>query len=278
MDFAGAQERYTMNDFKRKLQREKSFHDKWASKIDVEALNVDAVFEGATVPENRYILSKLGPLRGRYVLDLGCGAGESSVYFARHGARCVAGDSSQGMLATAGRLAKLHGVNIECQVIDAMQIGFDSNVFDIVYAANVLHHVDVECALREIHRVLKPGGVAGIWDPLKHNPVINIYRRMATKVRTDDEHPLDIKVVEQAKQIFSKVEYDCFWLATLWIFLRFYLIERIHPNEVRYWKKILTDELRLRRTYYRLEKLDYLLKKISYAKRFAWNIAIVAQK
>jgi hypothetical protein len=85
-------------------------------------------------------------------------------------------------------------------------------------------------------------------------------------------------VIDKTKQIFSKVEYDTFWLATLWIFLRFYLIEGIHPNEERYWKKILTDELRLRRTYYRLEKLDYLLKKIPYMKRFAWNIAIVAQK
>ena len=267
-----------MNDFNGQLKREKVFHDKWASRIDVEALNVDVAFEGSTAPENRYILSKLGQLRGRYLLDLGCGAGESSVYFARKGAHCVAADNSHGMVETAGRLAKRYGVDIETRVIDAMQIDFDSNVFDIVYAANVLHHVDGDRALREIHRVLKPGGVTGIWEPLKHNPVINIYRRMASKVRTDDEHPLDIQVIDKTKQIFSKVEYDTFWLATLWIFLRFYLIEGIHPNAERYWKKILTDELRLRRTYYRLEKLDYLLKKISYMKRFAWNIAIVAQK
>jgi ubiquinone/menaquinone biosynthesis C-methylase UbiE len=267
-----------MSDFNGQLKREETFHDKWASQINVEALNVDVAFEGSTAPENRYILSKLGQLRGRYLLDLGCGAGESSVYFARQGAHCVAADYSQGMVETARRLATRYGVKVESRVIDAMQIDFDSNVFDIVYAANVLHHVDVDRALREIHRVLKPGGVAGIWEPLKHNPVINIYRRMASKVRTDDEHPLDIQVIDKTKQIFSKVEYDTFWLATLWIFLRFYLIEGIHPNEQRYWKKILTDELRLRRTYYRLEKLDYLLKKIPYMKRFAWNIAIVAQK
>jgi SAM-dependent methyltransferase len=267
-----------MNDFNRQLKREKIFHDNWASRIDVETLNVDAAFEGSTAPENRYILSKLGQLKGRYLLDLGCGAGESSVYFARQGAHCVAGDYSPGMVEAAGRLAKRYGVEIVFRVIDAMQIDFDSNVFDIVYASNILHHVDANKALKEIHRVLKPGGVAGIWDPLKHNPVINIYRRMASKVRTDDEHPLSIRTINRVKQIFSKVEYDTFWLATLWIFLRFYLIEGIHPNEERYWKKILTDELRLRRTYYRLEKLDYLLKKISYMKRFSWNIAIVAQK
>ncbi len=267
-----------MKDFNGQLEREQTFHDNWASQINLEAINVDVAFEGSTAPENRYILSKLGQLRGRYVLDLGCGAGESSVYFARKGAVCVAADYSQGMVETARRLAKQYDVKIESRVIDAMKIDFDSNSFDIVYAANVLHHVDVDRALQEIHRILKPGGMAGIWEPLKHNPVINIYRRMASKVRTDDEQPLDIHVVDKMKQIFSAVDYDTFWLATLWIFLRFYFLEGIHPNEERYWKKILTDEHRLRRTYYRLEKLDYLLKKISCLKRFSWNIAIVAQK
>ena len=267
-----------MSDFNELLKREKVFHDQWASRINVEALNVDVAFEGSTAPENRYILSKLGPLQGRYLLDLGCGAGESSVYFACKGARCVAGDYSQGMLQTVKRLAERYGVTIDARVIDAMQIDFESNVFDIVYAANVLHHVDADRALREIHRVLKPGGIAAIWEPLRHNPIINVYRRMASKVRTDDEHPLDIHVIDQVKRIFSKVEFDTFWLATLWIFIRFYFLERVNPNKERYWKKILIDEPRLRRSYYRLEKLDYLLKKISYIKRFSWNIAFVAQK
>ena len=267
-----------MNDANAQLKRERAFHDNWSAEIDSMALNVDLAFEGSTAPENRYILSKLGHLQGRRILDLGCGAGESSVYFARQGAHCIAADHSSGMLDTAERLARRYGVKIEPRVVNANQMAFDSNVFDMVYAANVLHHVDIDCALREIHRVLKPGGVAAIWEPLKHNPVINIYRRMASKVRTADEHPLDIRVVDQVQKLFSLVDYDTFWLATLWIFLRFYLIEGVHPNQERYWKKILTDERRLRRTYYRLEKLDNLLKKISYLKRFAWNIAIVAQK
>jgi len=60
--------------------------------------------------------------------------------------------------------------------------------------------------------------------------------------------------------------------------LRFYLIEKVNPNQERYWKKIIIEQERLKPEYRRLEKLDRLLKKIPLMKRFAWNIAVVATK
>jgi hypothetical protein len=113
---------------------------------------------------------------------------------------------------------------------------------------------------------------------LKHNPVINVYRRIASRVRTKDEHPLDIGVVDSVRKIFSKVTYDTFWFITLWIFMRFYFVEGVDPNKERYWKKILQEEKRLRPTYLRLEKCDRIIKRIPYMRRFGWNIAIVAEK
>ena len=91
---------------------EEKFHDQWAATIDVKEIDVDIAFEGSTAPENRFILSHLGNVSGKYILDLGCGAGESSVYFARKGARCVAGDASPGMVQTARQLAEYYGVEI----------------------------------------------------------------------------------------------------------------------------------------------------------------------
>ena len=267
-----------LSSFQKNLTREKEFHDRWASTIDLASIDVDIAFEGSTAPENRFILSNLGDITGRYLLDLGCGAGESSVYFARKGARCVAGDSSPLMVETAKLLAERYGVNIKTRIVDAMELDFDSNTFDIVYAANVLHHVDAERSLHEIHRVLKPGGKACTWDPLRHNPLIKIYRQIATKVRTKDEQALSIFFVDKARDLFSKVRYDTFWLVTLWIFLRFFLIERVNPNRERYWKKIIYEEFRLRRTYYRLEKVDNYLKKFPLMNRLSWNLAIVAEK
>ena len=261
------------------LRKEQDFHDRWASTIDVDGIRVADYFEACTAPENRFILRQLGNVKDKYLLDLGCGAGENSVYFALLGARCVATDYSPGMVEVALKLAEINGVQIEGRTVNAMDIDFPDNTFDIVYASNLLHHILYpEITLKEMHRVLKPGGKACFWDPLKHNPVINVYRRMATEVRTEDETPLDINLVNYIRSLYSKTHYDTFWIATLWIFLQFYLIEKVNPNKERYWKKIILEQVRLEKPYLRLEKLDKWLKKLPLMKRFAWNLAVVATK
>jgi ubiquinone/menaquinone biosynthesis C-methylase UbiE len=261
------------------FEKEKKFHDEWASTIDVDGICVKDYFEACTAPENRFILEQLGDVTGKKLLDLGCGAGENSVYFAKKGARCVATDYSPGMVEVALKLAENNGVKIEGMTANAMQLDFPDNSFDIVYASNLLHHLpDPKMAIGEMQRVLKPGGKACFWDPLKHNPVINVYRKIATKVRTEDETPLDINIVDFVRSRFAETNYDTFWLATLWIFLQFYLIEKVNPNEERYWKKIIIEQTRLSPLYNRLESMDSMVKKIPGMKRFAWNLAVVATK
>lgn len=261
------------------LERERQFHDDWAAAIDVEGIRVQDYFEACTAPENRFILRHMGDITGKRLLDLGCGAGENSVYFAKKGALCVAADYSPRMVEVALQLAASNGVQIEGCTANAMALEFPDNTFDFVYASNLLHHLpEPQLAIKEMHRVLKPGGKACFWDPLKHNPIINVYRRIATKVRTEDETPLDINIADFVKSQFSETVYDTFWLATLWIFLQFYLVEKVDPNKERYWKKIIIDQARLAPQYRRLEKLDVILKKIPLKKRFAWNIAVVATK
>lgn len=261
------------------FDKEKRFHDQWASTIDVEGIKVKDYFEACTAPENRFILRHMGDITGKRLLDLGCGAGENSVYFAKKGARCVAADYSPGMVEVALQLAAANGVQIQGRTMNAIALDCPDNTFDFVYASNLLHHLpDPHAAILEMHRVLKPGGKACFWDPLRHNPIINVYRRIATKVRTEDETPLDINIVNFVKWHFSKTTYDTFWLATLWIFLRFYLIERVDPNKERYWKKIIIEQAMLEPEYQRLENLDAILKKIPLMKRFAWNLAVVATK
>lgn len=261
------------------LSKERQFHDTWAAAIDVDGIRVADYFEACTAPENRFILQQLGDIRGKRLLDLGCGAGENSVYFAQQGADCVAADYSPGMVNVALKLAAANGVKIEGRTANAMALDFADNTFDIVYASNLLHHIpDPQVTLREMHRILKPGGKACFWDPLKHNPLINVYRRMATEVRTDDEMPLNINIVKEVQSLFSQTHYETFWLASLWIFLRFYLIEKVDPNQERYWKKIILEHERLSSIYWRLEAIDQKLKSVPLIKRFAWNIAVVATK
>lgn len=261
------------------FKKERKFHDRWAATIDLDQIQVANYFEACTAPENRFILARLGEVKGKTLLDVGCGAGENSVYFAQKGAHCVASDYSPGMVEVALKLAAKNGVKIEGHVGNAMAFDFADDSFDIIYIANLLHHLpDPEAAIKECHRLVKPGGKVCFWEPLKHNPVINVYRRMATEVRTEDEHPLDINIVPFVQSLFAQTQWDTFWIATLWIFLRFYLIERVNPNQERYWKKIILEKERLEPEYKRLEQIDRWLKQIPGMKRMAWNLAVVATK
>jgi ubiquinone/menaquinone biosynthesis C-methylase UbiE len=261
------------------LEAEEAFHDQWASTIDVDSIDVKQAFEACTAPENRYIRTEMGDLTGRKVLDLGCGAGEAAVFFATQGADAVASDLSDGMLHVALRLAERNGVRISVSKSPADEIDFPDNTFDMVYAANLLHHVDIDRCLREIHRVLKPKGRLFSWDPLAHNPAINVYRRMATEVRTEDEHPLRMQDLQLFHKYFKNVRYRGTWLFSLWIFMRFYLIERVNPNDERYWKKVILEADRLKSKYERLEKLDRLaLRALPWLTRYCWNITVIAEK
>lgn len=262
------------------FDKERRFHDDWAAAIDARDVNVVETFLAYTSPEARWILKELPPLSGKRVLELGSGAGEGAVFFARQGAKVVATDISPGMLHVVQQVSALHQVEVETRVASAEDLSdFLDNSFDIVYAANLLHHVEIAPCLDEVWRVLKPGGSAAFWDPMVYNPVIQVYRRMASDVRTEDEHPLRRSDFRLFAYRFSEVKTRFFWLTTLLVFLKFFLIDRVDPNEDRYWKRILTREPELRRWYKPLEKLDrVILAVLPFLRWWCWNAAIVARK
>lgn len=257
---------------------EECFHDEWGKAIDPAVVPVVESFEACTAPENRFVMDWLGDVRGLRVLDIGCGAGEGAVYFALRGAKVTAIDLSTGMLTVTGKVAARYGVSVKCVQAKAEDLGLPDSTFDIVYASNMLHHVDMTACLGEVCRVLKPGGRFVSWDPLRHNPIINAYRKLAAGLRTEDEQPLSIGDLSTFRNSFQTVEHRCFWLASLWIFMRFFLIERVHPSKQRYWKKIITSATRLSRTYHRLARIDdLLLRAFPWLECMCWNLVVCCQ-
>ena len=88
--------------------RETEFHDEWARSTDLNDINVREAFEAPTAMENKFILKMMGDLKGKRILDIGSGLGESSVYFSLMGAQVTTVDISPGMVETAVRLGELH--------------------------------------------------------------------------------------------------------------------------------------------------------------------------
>jgi len=259
--------------------RESTFHDQWAASVDLKAVRVREAFESSAALENRFILRSMGRLEGKRLLDVGCGLGESSVYFALKGATVTASDISPGMVETAVNLGRLHGVRLDGVVAAGEELHVPPDHYDLVYAANTLHHVSNRGnLLKQLHRALKPGGRVFLWDPLAYNPVINVYRRMATQVRTADESPLTFRDVGLIREYFENVRHREFWILSLALFLKYYVVDRIHPNQERYWKRIYGESARTLWWWRPLAAIDSALTRVPLVRRLAWNIVIWGNK
>jgi SAM-dependent methyltransferase len=257
---------------------EEAFHDEWAASEDVTKIDVRKRNEACTAPEMRHLRRALGDLRGKELLDIGCGLGEASVYFALEGAKVTATDVSPGMCDLTRRLAEAHNVRLETHVSAAEDLRLGKRQFDIIYTGNTLHHVDLEETMDRLLPHLRPDGVFVSWDPVAYNPLINVYRRMATDVRTPDEHPLRLRDVRSITRRFGSAEVRWFWFSTLLIFVWMFAVQRRSPNRERFWKTVIDEADRWRPLHRPLERMDtFLLKWIPFLRPLCWNVVIVGR-
>lgn len=100
-------------------------------------------------------------LAGKRVLEIGCGAGSSSIAFALDGAEVTASDLTEEAVRITKAKFEMLGLDGDVVQADAENLPFEDNSFDVVFSSGVLHHTpDTQKAIDEIFRVLKPGGDA----------------------------------------------------------------------------------------------------------------------
>jgi SAM-dependent methyltransferase len=110
-------------------------------------------------------------------LELGCGTGIFLEKAARSGARVVGLDLSMDLLAKAH--ARLVGVpNVVLVRGNAERVPCPDATFDAVYGSSVLHHLDLDRALAEVLRVLRPGGRGVFTEPNLLNPQVALMFRL----------------------------------------------------------------------------------------------------
>jgi SAM-dependent methyltransferase len=147
-----------------------------------------------TYPVFERMLALAGDVSGKTVLEYGCGEGWITTELARRGARVRAFDISPEAVVQTRQTLQNAGLSGLCdvQVMPGEALAYPDNTFDIALGFAILHHLELERALSELHRVLKPGGRALFAEPLASNPAIRLYRRLTPQYRTKDEAPIDL--------------------------------------------------------------------------------------
>ncbi len=121
-------------------------------------------------------------MRGRRVLEIGCGNGADGVMFAEAGADYTGVDLTETAVAATRKHFAVMGLTGEFHLANAEQLDFPDASFDVVYSYGVLHHTpDPARAIREVYRLLKPGGRALVM--LYHRHSFNYYARILGYMR-----------------------------------------------------------------------------------------------
>jgi len=106
--------------------------------------------------------------------------GTDLLQFARGGARCVGIDLTPRSIEITRHRFQLYGAEGDFMISDGERLPFHDASFDVVYSNGVLHHTpDTAGAIREIHRVLRPGGVAKVM--LYHRNSLNYWVEVVLK-------------------------------------------------------------------------------------------------
>lgn len=273
-----------MSKHQERLLKEAAFFDAIAEKIEINGdllqrlQNYDSPAGDSAnrLPRLKSRLYQLlGDLTDSHVLVYGCGFDNAAIWFAKAGANVDAIDISPKSIENQKLIAAKTGVNINALLMDAHRLEFPSNRYDIVYGNLILHHLEIEKAAGEIHRVLKPGGKGVFRDVMKGNLFLQVFRFLTPFWRTPDEHPLTNNDFAFLNKKFLKCEIDQYILSGL----PYLFLARIMNNVIFRRMRLKVRIPRPDSIYANMDKIDCLLFRLMpFLKKQAWYCLIALTK
>jgi 2-polyprenyl-3-methyl-5-hydroxy-6-metoxy-1,4-benzoquinol methylase len=193
-----------------------------------------------------YCFRLLGELRGKSVLDVGCGEGEDAMILASLGAQVTGLDVSAGAINLATRRAALNGVSTRARFVCAplQAANLPERSFDVLWIDNVLHHIldDLEDTLRALLRAARPGALIVCSEPVNLNRTLRKIRFLVpvhTEV-TPGERPLekaDLAILQALVPGLRKRHFTCLGRLTRFI------IPGFRYESAPLWRRLSCDGL-----------------------------------
>ena len=205
-----------------------------------------------------YAFHLLGDVRGRTVLDLGCGSGENLIPLVKRGANVIGMDISPELIELARQRLGNYGLDANLQVRSAYETGLPDESVDVVFSIALLHHLDLPRVRTEIRRILHPSGLFIVREPIRFSRTVNYLRQFfprPTADISDYEHPMtrnEVSVVSEGFEIVAernfrllfvpllkgfKVGRRQIWYLDRWLLRSFPGLERIATEKVMSLRK-----------------------------------------
>lgn len=207
-----------MSASENRVEREQQFHDLRYTDDNERQQKVSKFYSITNSITQAYQQQLLDNSKNSKVIEYGCGKGSYAFKIARNQAELITGiDISPVAIEVAKQQAVRENLteNIDFQIMNAENLEFAANSYDFICGSGILHHLDLTSAIESITRTLKPTGKAVFLEPLGHNFLINLYRRLTPNIRSQDEHPLLEKDLRAIKSNFKRTKIRYFYLTSL---------------------------------------------------------------
>ncbi|MBN1813536.1 MAG: class I SAM-dependent methyltransferase [Anaerolineae bacterium] len=168
----------------------------------------------------RYVLERMGDIKGLRILELGCGTGDYTVVLARRGASVWAADLAPSALEITRRRALMNSVDdcIHPVQMSAETLALPDDTFDWVVGFGLLHHAEPPNLAAEVQRVLRASGRALFREPLGLNPFLEFARRYIPyrrKVRAPGDRFLREEDLKAVAACFPNCRIRSFYLFSM---------------------------------------------------------------
>ena len=146
----------------------------------------------------------LGDVSGKRIVDFGCGSGANTVLLANRGAHVWAADISEDLIRLGRRRMAVNGRADDAQFIvaSAHRLPLPDASVDVVFGIAILHHLDLDLASQEVHRVLRPGGRGIFQEPVRNSAAVRFVRSMIPS-RAPDTSPFERPLTDAEVQRFG---------------------------------------------------------------------------